>query len=555
MITWVYNVQICLFCSENEGFLMKEKTVKKNKKNAKNNQADSLVKGRILSLVFIFTPVIISLFIMVIKWLVQGYVALPGPKWNDEAVYLKLIQSYSDYFSPRGYWGFDAKHAILGNGPAWSPAILLPYVIPAIVFPVGYSFVYICNIVYITIVNALFLLLTKPDLKRKIKLAVLEATSVVFVLYINTNMSELFRFALAILIAGLLYKMFFDECPKWISYIVAPLVILYSIQVYTFFAFCIPIYVFALLSKKKTWLKIVVSLLSTGIVSGASYYLLHLISSNYNIGKTEALLHNFSGGHVFLAIKSFLSMVIDGARGLLALRYSFATNGIYLFHVMIIVFIVFASVISLLDSKASKKDKATAWICIYSICVFVFMYMTLYTIIPDTFMRGTEIAVLFSLVLLVMTEDKYLSIAILFCNAMGLFFLPANLKYFQSEGRYMTAEDKAEWRSMEEDLKNVITIKESDNPWDNTVIMYSMEPKVIMAIPSGMGENYILNNGYYGNESEYMFFTIVSHLNDEWIEQDYSAVMIENGDLINALYEPVYDRNGYICYKKIDSGN
>ena len=212
MITWVYNVQICLFCRENEGFLMKEKTVKKNKKNAQNNQADSLVKGRILSLVLIFTPVIISLFIMVIKWLVQGYVALPGPKWNDEAVYLKLIQSYSDYFSPRGYWGFDAKHAILGNGPAWSPAILLPYVIPAIVFPVGYSFVYICNIFYITIVNALFLLLTKPDLKRKIKLAVLEATSVVFVLYINTNMSELFRFALAILIAGLLYKMFFDEC-------------------------------------------------------------------------------------------------------------------------------------------------------------------------------------------------------------------------------------------------------------------------------------------------------------------------------------------------------
>ena len=522
----------------------------KNKAKKRINNPKAEPKEIALKWLFVCTPFLLSLLFMLIKWIAQGYVALPGIKWNDEAVYIKLIESYSKFFSPKGYWGFDANHAIFGTGSAWSPAILAPYFIPAILFPVGYSFVYVCNIIYITLANAAFLLLAKPGFKTVIKLILAEATSVVFILYLNTNMSEMFRYALAILIAGLLYKMFFDNCPKWLKYVVTPLVILYAVQVYTFFAFCIPIYVFALLQKKKLWIRICIAIFAMGFITFVSYGLLHLISSNYNIAKTESLLAALSAGHVFAAIKSFLGMIKGGIKGLFDLRFYVKSNGVYIFHVMIALLLVVSSVITIFDKKGKKKDKTIATIALYSVCIFFFMYMTLYTIVPDTFMRGTEIVILFSFFLLMMSEDKYLAWALIICNATGLLFLPVNLKNFQGSERYQTAEERREWRELKEDLQYVITIKDSRDPWDNTILMYTMEPRIILAMPEGMGLNFVLHNDYYGKEPGYIFIPKYTHFREDWVEQEYSALMIEHDNKIIGNYDCVYDLNGYICYRR-----
>ena len=115
----------------------------KNKHKNKKKNIDK--KSLLFGILFISTPAILSLITMAIMWIVTGNVALPGIKWNDEAAYIKLIETYSRHFSPVGYWGFNGNHALLGTGSAWSPAILLPYIIPAIIFPVGYSFDHIHN--------------------------------------------------------------------------------------------------------------------------------------------------------------------------------------------------------------------------------------------------------------------------------------------------------------------------------------------------------------------------------------------------------------------------
>ncbi len=527
------------------------KTTKKRARKRINNPKPE-PKEIALKWVFVITPLLLSLIFMLIKWISQGFVALPGIKWNDEAVYIKLIETYSDFFAPKGYWGFDANHAIVGTGSAWSPAILAPYFIPAILFPVGYSFVYICNMVYITLANAAFLKLAKPGFITTIKLILAEVTSVVFILYLNTNMSEMFRYALAILIAGLLYNMFFENCPKWLKYVVTPLVILYAVQVYTFFAFCIPIYVFALLKKKKLWIRICIAVFSMGFITFVSYGLLHLISSNYNIAKTESLLAALGAGHIFAAAKSFLGMIKDGVKGLFDLRFYIKSNGVYIFHVMIALLLIVSSVITIFDKKGKEKDKTIAAICVYSVCIFFFMYMTLYTIVPDTFMRGTEIVILFSFFLMMMSEDKYLAWALILCNATGLLFLPVNLKNFQGSERYQTAEERREWRSLKEELQYVITIKDSDDPWDNTILLYTMEPRIILAMPKGMGLNFVLHNDFYGRDPGYIFISKYTHFREDWIEQDYSALMIEHDESIYYNYDCVYDSNGYICYQRND---
>lgn len=534
MISWVDSVNY-LFC-----VYMKENKEIKNKVNI----------SLILKIVFVLTPIISSMVLMIIQWILQGYIALPGVKWNDEAAYIKLIETYAAYLSPKGYWGFDSNHALLGTGSAWNFAILAPYALLGKIFPVGYSFVYICNLVFITLANLIFILLTKPQVRNLYKLILAEATSVVFLLYINTNMSEIYRYALAIVIAGLLYKIFFDKCPLWIKYVITPIVIVYSVQVYTFFAFCIPIYVFAILKNKKLWVRIVVSIASMGIIAGGSYVILHMISSNYNIGKTEALLNAIKAGRIFGAARSFLGMVYDGLMGLINLRYYVRSNGIYIYHVMIAILIIVTGLMTALSRKAEKKDRIIGWIVVYSVSIFGFMYMTLYTIVPDTFMRGTEIVVLFSIVLLMMTEDKWLALTIVLCNLTGLLFMPANYNTFYGEERYYTKEVRNEWRNLESEMSSLFEMSDSENPYDNTILMYTMEPRVICAMPRGFGINFVLNSQNYGNDSMYIVMTKHDILRADWVEQDYRTYMNENFEYMDVYYEVIYESNEYICFKK-----
>jgi hypothetical protein len=245
-------------------------------------------------------------------------------------------------------------------------------------------------------------------------------------------------------------------------------------------------------------------------------------------------------------------MMRDGLKGLLDLRYYIRTNGIYIFHVMIAFLIIASSLLTIFSKSSSEKDRLIAAVSVYSICIFFLMYLTLYTIVPDTFMRGTEIAIIFCAYLLMMTEDKFLAWTIILCNATGLLFLPVNLRNFQGTERYYTSEVTSEWKSLENGLKEAMTLKESDNPWDNTIIMYTMEPKAILAMPEGFGINFVLNNDFYGSDAGYLFLPKHKHFRDDWIENDYSDLMIEHSLNVEYFYEIIYEDGGYICYRKKD---
>ncbi len=520
----------------------------KNEKNKPKN----INKSMLLSVLFVASAAMVSLAIMAIKWIGEGYVAFPGIKWNDEAAYIKLIQTYSDFFSPKGYWGFDGNHAIVGTGSAWSVAILAPYAIFGKIFPVGNSFVYFCNMFYISLANAILLILVKPSDITKIKMILAELTGSVFILYLNTNMSEIFRFALAVVLVGLLYKVYFEECPKVLKYVVTPIFILYTIQVYTFFAFCVPIYVFAITKKTKLWKRILIAVMAMGITAGGSYFLLHLISSNYNIAKTESLLAAIKSGNILKAARSFAGMTKDGLLGIINLFYTAYSNGIYVFHLMISLLLTVAGLRLFFSKKSDEKDKAIGLIVAYAILIFFFMYMTLYTIVPDTFMRGTEIIVVFSLMFMTLTSDKLLAWAIIVCNATGLLFLPMNLKTFQGVERYYTKAEQKEWKELSETFSDVFVLDENADTWDNTIVMFTMEPKAIAAVPSGFGVNFILNGIYDGNEAGYLLFTKHEIRRSDWIETDYSDILQNFEPQLLASYYLYYEDDEYAVYKKVD---
>ena len=142
----------------------------------------------------------------------------------------------------------------------------------------------------------------------------------------------------------------------------------------------------------------------------------------------------------------------------------------------------------------------------HSVPLFYLMYITLYTIVPDTFYRGTQIVILFSIYLLAMSKREYLVRFLLLFSLLGVFFARPQFRTF-TEHHYETSEIKEEWHALHEDLKQVMTANPNGELWENTVSMYTMEPKAIMAIPVGLAENFVLTEGTFSSEPGYLFFS------------------------------------------------
>lgn len=497
-----------------------------------------------------------------------GGLFLPMPKWNDEAAYYELVKTWLATGMPKGYWGFEGGHAILGTGSAWSPAILLPYAIWGEMFGWEYGSVVVANVVFLCIANAVVLRLCKPDKHGIGYLILLEACSGHILLYLNTIMSEVLRYALAIVLAAMLYRLLFaEETGKdgIFRYLVVPIYLIVITQIYIFFAFAVPIYVFAILKKKKWHRKAMIAFLAMAAEAGSSYYLLHLISSNYNIYKTEMLLRALQNKDVFGAVKTFLWMFKVGLLDLWNCFLSPVGYGMFRWFIPLLVLFVALPLFFLCrdgalylksqkDGQAAegfwKEDKKALLAVTYSIGLFVLMYITLYSLEAFTFYRGVGIAILFSLALLAGIKKKAWMYLLLGTYAIGVFFIPKNQTDFQTE-RYVSKEVREEWDNLAQELEKAMPLVE-DSRWANTAVLYSMEPKLICAMPAGIGVNFAMYSEKIVEEARYLVFSLEKkeNLRSDWLEQSHQEIYEKYGGILEQDYYIQYMDKDYVVYKK-----
>ena len=510
--------------------------------------------GGIWTIVMILMPLILVGILALINVIFKKTDPFPGILWNDEAVYLKLIETYSKFSSPPGYWGFDGAHAILGSGPAWSPAIIIPYAVIARFFPVGQSFVFFVNLFFILLANLCFVLLVQPDRDESINLIGFELLSVPVILYMTTTMSEVYRYAIAIVLAGMLFNLYRKKGTPVLKFALIPLFILYAVQVYTFFAFAIPLYVCGLLKDKKWYVRFLAALPVTAAFSMASYYLLHLISSNYNIGKTESLLAAISAKDIGGAVKSLLGMVKEGLAGVIGLKDYIKVYPLYPYSVLLAIALIAIGIFFIVRGKSNPEKKDDAYLgrmIAHSVAIFYLMYMTLYTIVPDTFYRGTAIVIIFSLYLAAMSKREYIVRFLLLFSLAGIFLMRPQYRMF-TEHHYEASANKAEWNALSDDFSEVMAADTGKDLWDNTILMYTMEPKVICALPVGLSQNYVLTDGVFSNEPGYLFFSKKEPEDSDpaYIVKSRKLIMEEWGDVIEDEYGVIYESDDYIIYRK-----
>jgi len=509
-----------------------------------------------MRIVAIVVPIVVALISVLCNVIGTDNSWLPMPRWNDEAAYYELLKTWLKTGQPLGYWGFDGGHALVGTGSAWSSAILFPYAVFAMMFGLNYSTVFFANIFFVCIANAIFILLVNPDKKQCGRIVLVQVFSVLTILYSQALMSEMLRYALIIIMAGMLYRLYFMETSKWFKYLLVPVYMILIIQVYIFMVFVVPLYIFAVCRKWKFLKKAFAALGATGVVGGASYFLLHLISSNYNIYKTELLLNTLKKGDFIAIIRALIWMVKEGLWGLFSCFLTATGYGMFKWFLLFLLLLVVIPMADIAWNMLKKKkcfwnqDRQMMVMAAFSICLYVAAYITVYSLEPFTFFRGVGIVVIFAMYLFVKMDSRKLFRIFLACYAVGMVFLPSNFKYF-SEERYMTTEQKAEWNVLEEELARVIEINDEQSEWENTVAIFTLEPKVIASIPGGAGVNMMLYEDKIPTEAGYLLFSLEKeNLRSDWLEHDYEKICRNNEELLQNEYEAVFQNEEFLVYKK-----
>lgn len=479
----------------------------------------------------------------------------PMPKWNDEAAYYELLKTWLFSGQPLGYWGFDGAHAIWGTGSAWSSAIIFPYAVFVMMFGLRYSSVFFANICFLCIANIIFILLVNPQEKQCVRLIWIQIFSVITILYSQALMSEPLRYALIIIMAGMFYRLYFMETGKIFRYVFMPLYILTIIQVYIFMVFVVPIYVFGVWKKGRFFAKALVALFATGVFGGGSYVLLHFISSNYNIYKTEILLEALSQKQFGAIVSAVIWMIKEGIHGLLSCFLTATGYGIFKWFILFLVLLIILPIIKLVvqhrkDKSLWDSDMTLYCIAAFSVCLYVGAYITVYSLEPFTFFRGVGIVVIFSMYLFSnLKSDRFFSVVIIAYAIGMLFFLP-NFRYF-SEERYLTEAEINQWTELESAWEQTIEIHENKEIWDNTVALFTLEPKVIASIPAGAGVNMILYSEHIPEQAGYLIFSLEQeNRRSDWLEHDFEKIYMDNKDLLDCEYSVVYTDEDYIVYKR-----
>lgn len=132
-----------------------------------------------------------------------GEVYLPSSEWNDELFYYKQVESIVEFGYPQGYYGFNESHGLKLSFAAWSPVLVLPWIVWGLLFGWSLASPIVCNILLMTVAMFLFVWLVKPRWKQLGILAFLFCLYTPFARYMLSGMPEIICISHLIVLYGL----------------------------------------------------------------------------------------------------------------------------------------------------------------------------------------------------------------------------------------------------------------------------------------------------------------------------------------------------------------
>lgn len=173
----------------------------------KKNDLNLLCKAIVCSLL----PVLICLLYCALQGRSLGNIYLPGTTCSDDIFYYKMVEGAVEFGSPLGYFGYNESHAVVSSFGAWSPVLLMPWILWGKIFGWGYFSPIVCNICVMAFGFAVFAVMAKPTWKQIASIALLVSLVTPFTRYLLSGMAETFGYSLIFMIYGIVYSYFREE--------------------------------------------------------------------------------------------------------------------------------------------------------------------------------------------------------------------------------------------------------------------------------------------------------------------------------------------------------
>lgn len=170
-------------------------------------------------------PIVCALMYPLLEGQSFSQIYLPASPWNDELFYYKLTENVLSFGYPQGYFGFNESHGLCLSFAAWSPVLLVFWVIWGFFFGWNLLSPMLCNIALLSLAMLLFALLVRPDRRQSIWIGILYGAFVPVTRFALSCIPEPELFALFIVFLGLA-----EACRKryrrWMIYVMFVLVML-----------------------------------------------------------------------------------------------------------------------------------------------------------------------------------------------------------------------------------------------------------------------------------------------------------------------------------------
>lgn len=131
-----------------------------------------------------------------------GDIYLPASPWNDELFYYKLTENVISYGYPQGYFGFNESHGLYLSFAAWSPVLLLFWVVWGLFFGWNLLSPMLCNLTLLSVSIFLFCVLVRPGKRQSLLIGILYAAFLPVTRFALSCIPEAELFGLFIIFLG-----------------------------------------------------------------------------------------------------------------------------------------------------------------------------------------------------------------------------------------------------------------------------------------------------------------------------------------------------------------
>ncbi len=462
---------------------------------------------------------------------VPGDVYLPSSYWNDELMYFKQVEAVVSHGLPRGWFGFNEAHGSIYPFAAWSPVILLPWVLWGKLFGWSLTSPVYANIVFNMAALGGFVLLARPTVKQSVFVLGLLGAFMPYTRYMLSGMPEALCMSLGIWFVGLSISCIRKE-KLWKIIALAGVVLFLTLsRPYLGLLFPVPLWFAA----KRYRIRGILGMAAVMGAAAAGYvWVTGACSSPYiePIVETEWLgIFGREGvgagiGYIVSTLTDRFSILFDDFLKR-AVKYGLFAGALY----AVTGLLALALALRGIWAFRKKKEEGLKWLCLFQFAATAGMILALFL-----FYRMGEgskhlmIFIVTGLLLTAMLKERWMLLKV-FAGALCLYFFVAKAAApYDWQVPYDDGALGQEAQELRAQAESGMVLRDTEERYDNTVIWLASDFVGEESVTAAWGLLYMIPEGYGINFCTWQYAS--EHL--EELRSGYIAV-IPGGGIDKAL--------------------